>query len=248
MNIFRFTNVFCLILFVTSVVLTPTPLPSSFSQRSLPNRAFTIPPIIANQSLTKLQPLLETTAGPTTGPLFVNPDNPRYFTDGTSVNGKQKAVLLTGSHTWCNFTDCGSSPTPPVFNYNAFLDFLVARNHNFFRLWRAENARGGETGDNFWFTPLPYARSSTCCAFDGDNKFDLNQFNQAYFDRLHQRVLQARDRGIYVSIMLFDGWSVESKLATHQPWKGHMPKRSHLWAAKPSSKNCALLTPRICRE
>jgi hypothetical protein len=97
----------------------------------------------------------------------------------------------------------------------------VARNHNFFRLWRAENARGGEPSDNFWFTPMPYIRSGQCCAFDGGNKFDLSQFNQAYFNRLRQRVIEAGNRGIYVSIMLFDGWSVESKLPSHQPWRGH---------------------------
>ena len=156
------------------------------------------------------------------GPLFVNPDNPRYFTDGTMMNGKYKSVLLTGSHTWCNFMDCDDiSPIAATFNYTAYLDFLVARNHNFFRLWRSETARGGETGPNFWFDPMPYARSTTCCAFDGGNKFDLTTFNQAYFDRMRQRIVAARDRGIYVSIMLFDGWSVESKISTHQPWSGH---------------------------
>lgn len=156
------------------------------------------------------------------GPLFVNPDNPRYFTDGTKVNGKYRALYLTGSHTWCDFMDCGSSNPPPVFDYSGFLDFLSAHNFNFIRLWRAENSRGGENGDDFWFTPMPYMRSSAeCCAFDGSNKFDLDQFNQTYFDRMRQRVIQAGEHGIYVSIMLFDGWSIESKFAGHDPWKGH---------------------------
>ena len=157
------------------------------------------------------------------GTLFANPDNPRYFTDGTMENGKYKTVYLTGSHTWCNFTDCGNTNPPPIFDYREYLDFLGANNHNFFRLWRAENARGGEGGDDFWFYPLPYQRSpSECCAFDGGNKFDLGQLDQAYFDRLRERVIEAGDRGMYVSIMLFDGWSIETKFPdTHQPWKGH---------------------------
>lgn len=156
-------------------------------------------------------------------PLFANPDNPRYFTDGVVVEGKYRVVYLTGSHTWCNFTDCGNTNPPPVFDYTEFLDFLDAHNHNFFRLWRAENGRGGEGGDDFWFYPLPYQRSTTeCCAFDGGNKFDLNQFDQAYFDRLRDRVVLAGDRGFYVSVMLFDGWSIETKSPdTHQPWRGH---------------------------
>jgi hypothetical protein len=143
--------------------------------------------------------------------------NPRYFA-GPGGN----IVYLTGSHTWCDFMDCDdANPIKAVFNYPAFLNFLVARNHNFFRLWRAENARGGEAGPNFWFSPMPYQRSATCCAFDGGNKFNLGQFNQAYFDRMRQRVIDAGNQGIYVSIMLFDGWSVESKFGGHNPWDGH---------------------------
>ena len=162
------------------------------------------------------------------GLLFANPDNPRYFTDGTLVNGKYKVIYLTGSHTWCDFMDCDDNAMlPDKFNYTAFLDFLAANNHNFFRLWRAENARGGEVGDNFWFDPMPYQRSNVCCAFDTKNKFDLNQFDQSYFDRMRQRVILAGQRGFYVSIMLFDGWSVESKRGGHEPWKGHPFKLSN---------------------
>jgi hypothetical protein len=165
--------------------------------------------------------------GKATGPLFVNPDNPRYFTDGTKVDGKYRAVYLTGSHTWCNFMDCGDTNPPVAFDYEKYLDFLQAHHLNFFRLWRAENARGGEAGPDFWFVPMPYERSSECCAFDGGNKFDLTKFNQEYFDRLRERVVEAGNRDMYVSIMLFDGWSVESKEGNHNPWDGHPYKLSN---------------------
>jgi len=61
---------------------------------------------------------------------------------------------------------------------------------------------------------------------DGQAKFDLTQLNQAYFDRMRQRVIAAGNRGIYVSIMLFDGWSVDPKDPSvgggqNNPWKGH---------------------------
>jgi hypothetical protein len=49
----------------------------------------------------------------------------------------------------------------------------------------------------------------------------LDRFNQAYFDRLRSRIIEAGNRGIYVSIMLFDGWSIESKNENHHPWIGH---------------------------
>ncbi len=167
----------------------------------------------SGQGATPLKPVR---VEPAAGPLRVHPTNSRYFTDGAG-----RAVYLTGSHTWCDFMDCGPVDTPPPFNYLAFLDFLQANNHNFFRLWRAENAKGGENGDNYWFNPLPYQRPGPALALDGKPKFDLNQFNQAYFDRLRSRVSEAGQRGIYVSIMLFDGWSVESKFSGHNPWQGH---------------------------
>jgi len=40
---------------------------------------------------------------------------------------------------------------------------------------------------------------------DGKLKFDLTKLDQAYFDRLRARVTAARDRGVYVGIMLFGG-------------------------------------------
>jgi hypothetical protein len=205
---------------------TPTPTlgpTSTFSPTSTrtPTRTPTATSTVTMTVTPSFTPSLQPTATsiPITGPLRVSSVNPRYFA-GPDGN----IVYLTGSHTWCNFMDCDdTNPITSTFDYPAFLNFLVAHNHNFFRLWRAENARGGETGDDFWFTPMPYQRSPTeCCAFDGGNKFDLTQLNQAYFDRMRQRVIAAGDRGIYVSIMLFDGWSVETKFpASHQPWKGH---------------------------
>ncbi len=163
----------------------------------------------------------------TSGTLFANPDNPRYFTDGVKVGGQYRSVYLTGAHTWCNFMDCGHTSPPVTFDYEKYLDFLQTNNFNFFRLWRAENARGGEAGPDFWFDPMPYQRSDECCAFDGGNKFDLEKFNQAYFDRMRERVVEAGERGIYVSIMLFDGWSVETKFSGHNPWEGHPYKLSN---------------------
>lgn len=170
----------------------------------------------------------ETNASRFSGPLRVNPDNPRYFTDGTKVDGKYKVIYLTGAHTWLNLVDSGGSNPPPVFDYGKYLDFVQGNHHNFFRLWAWEQSRwtAETTDDNYWFYPLPYERSTICCALDGKNKFDLTKLNQAYFDRIRARVTAAGDRGIYVSIMLFDGWSVDPKDPSvgggrNNPWKGH---------------------------
>ena len=70
-------------------------------------------------------------------------------------------------------------------------------------------------------------RTGPGTALDGKPQFDLNQFNQAYFDRMRERIMAAGERGIYVSIMLFDGWSIESKSGSHDPWRGHPYNRSN---------------------
>ena len=76
--------------------------------------------------------------GLATGPLRVLPSNPRYFTDGSG-----RAIDLAGTHNWHSLQDNGhrlynGEDLVPAFDYNAYLDFLQARHHNFFRLWRWE--------------------------------------------------------------------------------------------------------------
>jgi hypothetical protein len=153
-----------------------------------------------------------------TGPLRVHPLNPRYFTDGSG-----RAIYLTGSHTWANLQDRGFSKPPPTFDYTAYLDWMQTYNHNFMRMWAWEQAAWAPwTKKSYYFEPLPYKRTGPGTALDGGPKFDLGQFNQAYFDRLRSRVVEAGDRGIYVSIMPFQGWSLEMKKQKGaNPWEGH---------------------------
>ncbi|SRR6266480_3923219 len=149
---------------------------------------------------------------PATGPLRILKTNPRYFTDGSG-----KAIYLVGSHNWHNFQDNGHRmPTtqdpPPVFDYNAYLDFLVAHHHNFFRLWRWEAPKWTDAqpkGVIKFCEPHPWMRTGPGTAVDGKPKFDLTKFNPGYFDRMRSRIIAARDRGIYVSVMLFEGWELQ---------------------------------------
>ncbi len=170
-----------------------------------------------------------TLATPARGPLRVHPDNPRYFTDGTrTAAGSLKAVYLTGSHTWANLQDQGATYPPPRFDYGRYLDFLDKYHHNFIRLWSWEQARWAPWSDgkgnnpSDWFIqPVAYARTGPGLALDGGPKFDLTQFDTNYFGRLRQRVQQAGERGIYVSIMLFQGWSSAKGWLGGKPWPGH---------------------------
>ena len=137
------------------------------------------------------------------GPLHVCPENPRYFADGS-----ERAIYLTGSHNWSNFKDMGVTDPPAPFDFAAYLDFLVAHNHNFFRLWAQELPHSTQgRGDTVWYrSPFQWPRPGPGLASDGRPKFDLSRFEQSYFDRMRERVAAARAQGIYVSIMLFDGF------------------------------------------
>ena len=110
-----------------------------------------------------------------------------------------------------------------MFDFTAYLALLKQKNHNFIRLWVWEQAAWAPwTTEKVEFYPVPYARPGPGVALDGSPKFDLTQFNQAYFDRLRTRVQAAGDHGIYVSVMLFQGWSVGKKPDNPgNPWKGH---------------------------
>ncbi|HXQ28909.1 MAG TPA: DUF6298 domain-containing protein [Gemmatimonadales bacterium] len=159
---------------------------------------------------------VRSTAG---GPLRRLRSNPRYFTDGSG-----HAVYLTGSHTWADFQDNGPSDPPRPFDYDGYLDSLVAWNHNFFRLYVWEQAKWtAEFRGEYWFNPLPWVRTGPGLALDGNPKFDLHRFNEAYFERLRARVEAAGRRGIYVSVMLFNGWSLGPKgeADLNDPWRGH---------------------------
>lgn len=156
------------------------------------------------------------------GPLRVNPANRRYFMDGSG-----RTIYLAGSHTWLNLQDGVESDPPPKFDYSTWLSFLQSQDHNFFRLWAWEQAKWSvEKSSLCFFDSLPYQRTERKgeLALDGKAKFDLTKFNQAYFDRLRQRVMEAGRKGIYVSIMLFNGWSVaypKGSVAENNPWRGH---------------------------
>ena len=140
------------------------------------------------------------------GPLRVDSTNPRYFNDGAG-----HVVFLVGSHTWGNFKDRDVNDPPPAFDYAKYLDFLQAHNHNFFRLWTWEQPHsqvgGGEQGLRY-LTPFAWPRTGPGNASDGKPKFDLSQFDDGYFARLRARVVDAGARGIYVSVMLFDGYDM----------------------------------------
>jgi hypothetical protein len=147
------------------------------------------------------------------GPLRICKENPRYFTDNSA-----KAIYLTGSHHWYNLVDMGPTDPPPAFDYAQYLDWMVKYEHNFMRMWTWELATWNTQGNApqhrnersfHHVSPFPWQRSGPGQALDGKPKFDLTQFNPTYFERLHERVQTAGAKGIYVSVMFFEGWGLQ---------------------------------------
>jgi hypothetical protein len=150
--------------------------------------------------------------GQTNGPLRVHPENPRYFAD---VSGQ--AILLTGSHTWNNLVDIGSEDPPQSIDFDNYLRWLQKHGHNFTRGWTWEPTRWDTTAmrneawrnGNHQVSPHPWQRTGPGIALDGKPKFDLTQHNPAYLNQLRQRLARAREAGVYVSVMLFEGYGVQ---------------------------------------
>src|SRR5262249_28286610 len=97
-------------------------------------------------------------------PLSVKTVNPPYFFDS-----KGNSVYLSGSYLDQYNALSGS------WDFAAYLDSLQKQNQNFTRVCAWEQS--------------PYER--TDLALDGGPKFDLTRFNQAYFDQLRFRIVQA---------------------------------------------------------
>jgi len=155
------------------------------------------------------------------GPLRVHPDNPRYFTDDGS-----RAILLAGSHTWPNIVDMGPGDPPPAFDFEAHLDWLAGYGHNLTRGWTWEPTRwhtsqmknrAWRNGDHV-VGPQPWLRTGPGLAADGRPKFDLERLDPEYLRRLEDRVGRAGSRGIFMSVMLFEGYGVQFQ---KEAWANH---------------------------
>jgi hypothetical protein len=57
-------------------------------------------------------------------------------------------------------------------------------------------------------SPQPWPRTGPGNALDGKPKFDLSKFDEEFFDRLRDYVITVGKEGIYVSVMLFDGFGL----------------------------------------
>jgi hypothetical protein len=150
----------------------------------------------------------------TAGPLVVSKANPRYFTVESGGAAERRTVYLTGAHVNNNFHDglgfgAECADTPERFDLQEYLQFLKAHGHNFIRMWRWEHFKSLVAGGavHMCMSPQPWPRTGPGNALDGKPKFDLLKFDDEFFDRLRDYVITAGEEGIYVSVMLFQGFA-----------------------------------------
>ncbi len=128
-------------------------------------------------------------------------ENGRYF---ATADGNP--VYLAGFHTWTDLQDLGST-----FDWNGFLNLEAANKGNLVRLWVTDSA----TDHGRDYSPMPYMRMA-------DGRYDLNSFNQEFFDTLRERVIDLGNRGMYADVMFFNGWSLGQfgdDGWLHSPWR-----------------------------
>src|SRR5437773_7869768 len=154
---------------------------------------------------------VSTIAGPT--PLVADGINPRYFADSSG-----KAVYLAGTYLDHDQIELG------LADFAAYLDFLQQQKHNFTRLWAWQQTPLAAKSPSL---TLAHERTGPGLALDGGPKFDLLRLNQDYFDQLRARVVQAAERGVYVSVVLFQSSYGQTKQNQLQSWSANPLNRDN---------------------
>jgi hypothetical protein len=125
-------------------------------------------------------------------------------TDGHWLSFRGHTVLLIGDSVTQGWMELGSN-----FNQTAYVDALAERAINILMIWsyigivdQIGDARIGYDAPEIW----PWVQTAGI--------FDLNQLNDAYFDRLRALVQYADSKDIAVLITIHDGWT-KTRFAGH---------------------------------
>ena len=141
------------------------------------------------------------------GVLRVHPDNPRWFADESG-----RVIYLGGHQSFVDLQDNSFNKEfirgrERILDWDKYVDFLKANNFNYLRNWVIWSTGSGAMApvNNAVAYPMPYKRvAGDGKAKDGKDKFDLNQFDEVFFQRMRKRCEDLQQAGIYVSIMLFE--------------------------------------------
>ncbi len=143
--------------------------------------------------------LVGATPADTVQPIGLHPDNPHYF----AWRGRPTVLVTSGEHY--------GAVLNLDFDYVRYLDELQrdGLNHTrtFSGVYREIPASFGITDNTLAPKPnryvCPWARSGQPGYFDGGNRFDLTQWDPAYFQRLKDFMEQAGRCGVVVEVNLF---------------------------------------------
>lgn len=132
-------------------------------------------------------------------PISLHPNNSHYFL----FRNKPTILIASAEHY--------GSVLNLDFNYVRYLDELQSKGFNLTRVFSGAYVEDQEAFHiaNNTLAPAPnrficpWARSSTPGYAGGSNKFDLTQWDEAYFRRLKDLCSKASDRGIVVELVLF---------------------------------------------
>jgi len=138
--------------------------------------------------------------------LRLHPANPRYFL----WQGRATVLVASGEHY--------GSVMNQDFDYRKYLITIETAGLNHARIFLGDYVeRAGAFGivdDTIAPAPgrllVPWARSSTPGYAGGGNKFDLDRWDPAYFERLHGFFAESSRRGIVIEVVLFfvgPGWA-----------------------------------------
>ena len=157
-------------------------------------RAFCVPALLAALAVATTGESIRS------APIRLHPRNPHYFL----FRGKAVALITSGEHY--------GAVMNPDFDFHKYLATLDAEGMNYTRLFpgsyvEAPGKSFGIQRNDIAPAPgrflAPWARSSTAGYAGGGNKFDLDQWDPAYFMRLHEFLTAASQSGIVVEIGLF---------------------------------------------
>jgi hypothetical protein len=130
----------------------------------------------------------------------IDPANPHYF----FFAGKPIVLITSAEHY--------GAVVNGDFDYVKYLNALQAYGLNYTRIYPGylfEPMGKFMTGNTLGVKPaslvLPWARSNQPGYLLSGNKFDLDQWNPAYFARLKDFIAQAAKRGVVVEVCLFNG-------------------------------------------
>lgn len=132
-------------------------------------------------------------------PLQLHPENNRYF----CFRGKPVVLVTSAEHY--------GAVLNLDFDYRKYLAVLAEEGMNYTRIFAGSYVEiPGSFGiENNTLAPAtgryiaPWARTSQPGTYEGEMKFDLSQWNPAFFDRLRDFAGEAGRLGIFVEVTLF---------------------------------------------